>query len=128
MKAPGRIAAAALALLLAGCLTPQQYEEHQIKWGESYLGLTMYEFTKQTGMVPADSRNVPGGRVFAVNGRAATPVSLGYLGNPTRQTEKPCRMYLETRQVGPQGKPESWLITRVWSEGPCLDMINHPPL
>lgn len=124
----GRIATILIALPLSGCLTPQQYTEHQEKWGESYLGLTMYDFTKQTGMVPAEASTTPGGRVFKVNGRAATPVSLGYWGNPTRQTEKPCQMFLETRQVGPIGKPESWLITRVWSEGPCLDMINHPPL
>lgn len=128
MKYAGRIVSAALALTMGGCLTPQQYEAHQEKWGESYLGLSMHEFTRQTGMVPVESRNVAGGRVFAVNGRAATPVSLGYLGNPTRQTEKPCRLFLETRQIGPLGSPESWRIVRVWSEGPCLDMINHPPL
>lgn len=128
MKVPGWLSGASLALLLGGCLTPQQYEEHQVEWANSYLGLSMYEFTKQTGLVPTEYRAIPGGRAFMIDGKAATPTSLGYLGAPTRQTVKPCRLVLETRQVGPQGDPQSWRISRVWSEGPCLDMINHPPL
>lgn len=87
---------------------------------ESVVGLTMAQFTAQTGLYPSDAYPTANGRVFVVLGRTTTFVVPGAYGAPTIANTQTCRIMLETTAVGTEGTADNWRIAGVGWSGPCV--------
>ena len=112
----------ALSFLMVGCRTAEQLEQAENEQMQSVVGMTMADFSAQTGLTPMDAYDVAGSRTFVVLGRTVTLVTPGSYGAPTVANSQTCRLLVATKQVGTTGTAESWQIVGVSYSGPCAGM------
>jgi hypothetical protein len=101
--------AIASALFLASCQTDDRAARLK-----PHIGRTMADFSRDTGLVPNNSYDIAGGRVFLVNGPTiAVAISPGIVASGG------CRMLIETIATNPRGTADDWRITSITANGPC---------
>lgn len=83
-----------------------------------YIGRSVAEFSRDTGLVPSTSYDTAQGRVFVVNGPViAVPVPSST--SPSIVTAGGCRMQIETTATNPRGTADDWRIVSIDAHGPC---------
>lgn len=97
-----------LAIALSGCVT----DDRQARL-KPYMGRTMADFSRSTGLVPSDSYAIAGGKAFVVNGPALAVAVPGAIATGG------CRMLIDTIAVSPRGTADDWRITEINATGPC---------
>jgi hypothetical protein len=103
-------AALLIALSLAGCaVADDRYARLK-----PYIGRTMADFSRDTGLLPSDKFDTAKGRVFVVNG----PVMVVAV-SPGIAVAGGCKMQVETVADNPSGLADSWRIVRIDATGPC---------
>ncbi|HSI41810.1 MAG TPA: hypothetical protein VLA00_14800 [Xanthobacteraceae bacterium] len=107
---------------MVGCRTAEQLEQAENRHMQSVVGLTMADFSAQTGVTPTDAYDVAGGRTFVVLGRSVTLVTPSSYGAPTVANTQTCLLLVATKQIGTGGTAESWQIVGVSYSGPCIGM------
>jgi hypothetical protein len=98
-----------IALALSGCVTDDRYARLK-----PYIGRSVAEFSRDTGLVPSASYDTAQGRVFTVNG----PV-LAVAVSPGVVAAGGCRMQIETTATNPRGTADDWRIVSIDARGPC---------
>lgn len=82
------------------------------------VGLTMAEFTRQTGLTPVDAYDANGLRYFTVFGNPVTMTYPGRFGAPSVTTTNVCKLLLETTRAKGTGAA-AWRISSLTFWGPC---------
>ncbi|MGY3364184.1 hypothetical protein ACVWZL_001309 [Bradyrhizobium sp. GM2.4] len=102
--------AAILLPLLGGCQTTVDRSTRL----QSHIGRTMADFSRDTGLVPADMYNTADGRVFVLNGPA-----IGVAVAPRIVVSGGCRLLIETIAASARSTADAWQITAITANGPC---------
>lgn len=106
--------------LLAGCsTTAEQRELAEDQRFRSFNGLTMAEFSAQTGLFPSDFTETASGRVFEVSGPEIVVTQPPVYGAPAVSVDATCRMRVSTVQIGRSGTAEDWKIVSIARRGGC---------
>lgn len=104
-----RVVPILLALVLSGCVTDDRYARLK-----PYIGRTVADFSRDTGLVPSDSYDTAQGRTFIVNG----PV-IAVAVSPGVAVAGGCKMQLETVATGTRRTADDWRIVSIDARGPC---------
>ncbi|WP_187972474.1 hypothetical protein [Aquibium microcysteis] len=88
----------------------------------SFNGLTMAEFSAQTGLFPTDFMPTAGGRVFVVSGPPIQVFQPSVYGAPAVAVDATCRMMVETTQTGASGVADDWQIVSISRSGGCANI------
>jgi hypothetical protein len=106
--------------LLGGCTTAvEQREMAEDQRFRSFNGLTMAEFSAQTGLFPSDFMETASGRVFAVSGPEIVVTQPPIYGAPAVSADATCRMQVSAVQIGRSGTAEDWKIVSIARRGGC---------
>jgi hypothetical protein len=97
------------ALFLASCQTDDRFERLH-----PYIGTSMADFSRSTGMVPSDTYDTAGGRTFVVNG---APIAVAV--SPGVTVAGGCRMLVDTILVSKTHTADDWRIVAINATGPC---------
>jgi hypothetical protein len=110
-------------LLLAGCQTGAEYQAKvdadRAARLQTWIGRTMADFMRDTGMTPSTTYDTSAGRVFLVDGPAVTLALAPAYGSPGVARSFACRIQLETVATGQTSGADVWRIVAVSSTGPC---------
>lgn len=98
-----------IAAALSGCATDDRYARLK-----PYIGRSVAEFSRDTGLVPTNSYDTAQGRTFIVNG----PV-LAVAVSPGVVAAGGCKMQIETVSTSPRGTADDWRIVAIDARGPC---------
>jgi hypothetical protein len=106
--------------LLAGCSTArEQREMAEDQRFRSFNGLTMAEFSAQTGLFPSDFMPTSDGRVFIVAGPQIQVIQPPVYGAPAVAVDATCRMMVKTVPIGSSGGADDWRIVSIARSGGC---------
>ncbi|OLP60322.1 hypothetical protein BJF93_15305 [Xaviernesmea oryzae] len=124
---PRRLLGAAVALLaLAGCQTSQEYQaaidESLNARLEALNGLTIGQFTAQTGMLPADAYPVQGGRVFVFRTDPVMITLPATKVTPAITRTAQCQLLIQTKATDSRGTADSWKIVATQRAGACNNL------
>lgn len=97
------------AILLTGCVT----DDRQARL-KPYIGGTMADFSRGTGLVPSASYDTAAGRTFVVNG----PV-VAVAVAPGAAVAGGCRMLVEATATAPRPTADDWRVVAIDATGPC---------
>lgn len=99
-----------IPLLFVGCVTTDDRYARL----KPYIGQSMADFSRATGLTPSDMYNTADGRTFVVNGPTTTvTVSPGVAVNGG------CKMLIETTATNKSGSADDWRIVAINATGPC---------
>lgn len=103
-----------MALIVLFALTGRAAADDRYARLKPFIGRTMADFMRTTGLTPHDSYEIAGGRVFVVHGPA-----FGVVVAPGVVASGGCRMQIEARAVGTRSAADAWQITAIDAHGPC---------
>lgn len=105
-------------LPLAGCQTGAEYQAKvdadRAGRLQTWIGHTMAEFMRGTGMTPSSNYDTGAGRTFVVDGPAYTLAMA-----PGVARTFGCRIQLETVATSNASGADNWRIVIASSTGPC---------
>lgn len=86
---------------------------------KSFLGETMAEFSRSTGLTPYDAYNTKVGRTFVVSGPVTTIDLPPAYGVPGVVAQNQCQILLDTKHIGAGVSADDWEIETATYCGPC---------